>query len=314
MFLTGGAGQRGSYFSVTESRFHDNLAHGGMSCLKFYSQYKPLVADNAFFNIHTRPNVFGECFAQKATTERLTFQGNTITGLDDGVCGVCGNMHGEPDPVSAEIRFNNVRAARAMFLNQDGLARDVYVYRNTVQGGIEIRNTGTAGVGPFTFSNNVIESNDATGACAANHTLTCPTPADPARVVHSMPPNHDLVCTRAEDCVNDDGTLRGTYTSYLGVKGFQLADGGGAGGGFGGGSGAAGGGAGTGGGSGSTAGGSGGTAGGGSSSAAGGSGSTAGGTGGGEEVPPCGQCSSAPSLVLAALAGVLARRRARARH
>lgn len=95
----------------------------------------------------------------------------------------------------------------AQDLNQDGLALQIFVYRNTFQGRVRVRNADSEN-GPFYLSNNVIV-NDDRGTPAGSH-IYFENVRDPSRIKVT----NNLVGTPADGPVNPDGTLTPAHAKH----------------------------------------------------------------------------------------------------
>lgn len=196
------------YGAVQDSEFFDLNNGGG---LKLYSHMKLLVEDNVFRDS-------GGGFDLKAHLPRFEVRGNVFQHLPAYV--LFGNMNnGSPgEPATGEIRFNNVNTPNSLWsldVNQDGMAREIYVYRNTLVGRVRVRNVdGTDG--PFRFYSNVIvnsESGTPSGSRIVQEAVS-----DPSRVVI----NNNLVGSPSEGMVDANGLLTDAYQRYVGSVGHQL--------------------------------------------------------------------------------------------
>lgn len=198
------------YCSVQDSEFY-RMNGGG--ALKFYSQKKLLVEDNLF-----RDSSYG--FDLKGHVPRFDVRGNEFTSITSYV--LFGNMATgtSGEPASGEIRFNNINtpnSAWSLDVNQDSMAREIYIYRNTLIGRVRARNVDSSD-GPFRFRNNVIVNNDA-GTPSGSHILF-ENVSDPARIVVT----DNLAAFPSAGVVDSRGLLAGESVRYIGMYGHQLGD------------------------------------------------------------------------------------------
>lgn len=196
------------YAAYQDCDFHDN-APGG---IKQYSQKKLLWEDCKFRDSGVGPDL-------KSDIVRFEVRGCTFSGNRDTQAGLFGNMHPARNggQITGEIRFNRMLCGHAPSLyalevNQDGLANEIHIYRNTLLGVVNVRNTDSAD-GPFRFSRNVIV-NLGSGADRVRFESV----SDPSRVVFA----ENLAGGPADGIVDAEGNLVGTYRSQIGKRGHQL--------------------------------------------------------------------------------------------
>ncbi|HET6583895.1 MAG TPA: Ig domain-containing protein [Nannocystaceae bacterium] len=183
------------------------------SGLKLYSLSKVLIADNDFHDIAT----LGEAvIAIKDSIVQFDVRGNEFWQLE--APGIGGNMSMTDDVRTfGEIRYNNVRTAgaTAMFLNQDALVGELDVYRNTLQGRVEIRWIDATN-GPVDLRANVVVNDDADADPMPFYDLV--DVSEPSRITDV----DGLYGTPADGIVDDAGDLQGAYAEYLGTRGHEL--------------------------------------------------------------------------------------------
>lgn len=194
------------YVAYQDNDFHDN-APGG---IKQYSHMKLLWEDCQFRDSGGGPDL-------KASVPRFEVRNCAFLQNTGNMCGLFGNMHGEGAEIaSGEIRYNLMVCPDspiiAMDVNQDGMAGEIHLYRNTFIGGVRVRNTDSAD-GPFHFERNVI-INSSEGT---DH-IDLEAVSDPSRITYS----ENLTGTFADAIVDADGNLQGSYTSYLGTRGHAI--------------------------------------------------------------------------------------------
>jgi hypothetical protein len=208
--------EMGSYLTIQDNVFED-VDRGCF--IKLYSTQRTLIEDNIMrtsYDSTGRSNTEGLSI-KGGPLDRITVRHNII--YDFVHKGIGGNMHGLS---SAEILFNRVYnvtnfgkyeagTASAVEINQDGLANNVHVYRNTIVGRVSVRNT-DSGDGPFTFSTNVIINND-----PGSH-IHYDNVSDPSRIVAT----DNLVGAPSQNIINQDLNLTSSYSSYVGTRGYQL--------------------------------------------------------------------------------------------
>jgi len=183
--------------------------------LKIYSQQKLLIENN----IHHDGSVAVEL---KADVRQFTVRGDTFYNISMTALG--GNMHGcvgcgsggaDLYTTSGEMLFNNSRSSlNAVDLNQDGQARQLFVYRNTFVGRVQVRNT-DSNDGPFYLSNNVIVNSDS-GTPAGSHVYLDNVSA-PSRIVLT----NNLAGYSSDGIVDASGNLTAAYAGYIGTHGYQ---------------------------------------------------------------------------------------------
>ena len=142
---------------IQDNTFSDITYGTGNCALKMYSLNKALIEDNLF----QRTDAGNEALvAIKSDNPQFTVRHNTFRDIRTPAIG--GNMHKINHATYGEILYNNVSAAGgvALFVNQDGQATRIDIYRNTFNGRVWVRNTDSED-GPFNFHSNVIVSTDA---------------------------------------------------------------------------------------------------------------------------------------------------------
>ena len=196
------------YAAYQDNDFHDN-APGG---IKQYSQKKLLWEDCKFRDSGIGPDL-------KSDVVRFEVRGCTFAGNRQAMAGLFGNMHPARGggQITGEIRFNLMlcggsREMRALEVNQDGLANEIHIYRNTLLGVVNVRNTDQAD-GPFRFSRNVIVN-----VASGKDGISFENVSDPTRVVST----ENLSGSPADGIVDAQGNLLGTYRSFLGKRGHLL--------------------------------------------------------------------------------------------
>jgi len=231
-FVMTGTGDPGDNMVIQDSIFHDLNIVSAAAMLKIYAKNKLLIEDNTLHTVTGSSDSEGIALKGGEMT-RLTVRGNVIHDVPRKSIG--GNMHTLRD---SEILFNCVynAADAAIDINQDGVATNLHIYRNTVLGRVQVRNTDSAD-GPFHLYSNVFV-NDDSGTPDGSHVFH-ESVSDPSRVVLT----DNLVGFPRDGITDATGNLSPAHQQYLGTHGCQLTeDRGGTGGGDGrGGSGASGG-------------------------------------------------------------------------
>jgi len=142
-----------------------------------------------------------------------------------GQGGFFGNMQfgsgGVGERSSGEFRFNlvdrrNVSApAIALDLNQNGDTLNMFVYRNTFLGELQVRGVMTDD-GPFRIYQNVIV-NSTSGTPAGSHIMHYEV-VDPSRIL----PTDNLVGFPADNLVTATGTLAPSQDRWRGLRGHEI--------------------------------------------------------------------------------------------
>jgi hypothetical protein len=220
--LVGGDGSNASFIMtlgrnsqpVTFGAIQDSVFSGvgaGSCALKLYYADKLLIEDNVFHDMV-------EAIHLKKDVRRWTVRSNRFYDISQLAIG--GNMHGDDSRASTaqgEILFNNVSAAGfALDLNQDGQALQIWVYRNTFIGRVQVRNT-DASDGPFYLYQNVIVNNDS-GMPAGSHIYHSLVSAA-ARVVLT----DNLTGYPSANIVDARGSLTPAYAKSTGTHGHVRA-------------------------------------------------------------------------------------------
>ena len=196
------------YAAYQDSDFHDN-APGG---IKQYSHRKLLWEDLTFRDSGGGPDL-------KAHVPRFEVRRCSFVNNGDQYCGLFGNLHSNStgENASGEIRYNlmicgDSPSTWAMDVNQDGMAAEIHLYRNTFVGTVRVRNTDSAD-GPFDFTHNVIVNSNR----GTDH-VTFEAVDDPTRVTFS----DNLSATPAEGMVDENGELQGDWAEYVGSRGHVI--------------------------------------------------------------------------------------------
>lgn len=194
--------QPSDYGVIQDCEFWD--VTGASVTIKIYAQRKLLIEDT----VHHGVTVAIEL---KDDVRQFIVRGNSFYDVSSTAIG--GNMH--ESTTEGEILFNNVRAGVALDLNQDGMAGAIHVYRNTLVGRVQVRNTDAAD-GPFLLSRNVIVSEDR-GYRGSRVHLTDVTA--PERIVLT----DNVAGAPSGGLVDAAGRLQGKYARFLGTHGHLLA-------------------------------------------------------------------------------------------
>jgi hypothetical protein len=218
-------GTNASFIMYTQNypnQSYGNVIHDSTFCrvtghavtVKTYSAFKMLIESTTHCNTAVGLEL-------KSDTSQFTVRGNTFRNFT-GVswqAALGGNMHMVNDHTYGEISFNNILnpGAMALFVNQDGQAREVYVHRNTLVGNVQINAVDTSD-GPFRFSNNVIVNN-ASGTPSGSR-ITFNNVTVPTRVTIS----NNLTGTPSNNIVDANGNLTPAYSGYIGTHGHMLGD------------------------------------------------------------------------------------------
>jgi hypothetical protein len=178
--------------------------------IKIYSQRKLLIEDNVFRDTT-------DALELKDSATQFTVRGNTFYNVSDMAIG--GNMATDTGPFNGEITFNNVRANTiALDVNQNSLAGEIFVQRNTFVGRVQVRRAITSN-GPFRFSNNVIISGDS-GTPSGSH-IYYSSVTDLTRIIQS----NNLGRYPSDNAVDSAGNLTAAYANYVGTHGHMLGSG-----------------------------------------------------------------------------------------
>ena len=214
--ISSGSTEMGSYLTIQDNIFAD-VDRGCF--IKLYSTQRTLIEDNIMrtsYDSTGGSNTEGIAI-KGGPLDRITVRHNII--YDFVHKGIGGNMH---HLGSAEILFNRVYnvtnfgkyepgTSSAVEINQDGLANNVHVYRNTIVGRVSIRNT-DSNDGPFSLSNNVIINDD--GGSYIYHDYV----TDPSRIIAT----DNLVGSPSKSIVDVNLNLTPRHSSYVGTHGYQL--------------------------------------------------------------------------------------------
>ncbi len=199
---------------IQDNTFSDIINGTGNCALKLYSLNKCLIEDNIFHGTEAGTEAI---VAIKSDNPRFTVRRNTF--YDIGTPAIGGNMHRVSHATFGEILYNNVRggATEAIFINQDGQAARIDVYRNTFKGRVRMRFT-DADDGPFHFYNNVIISNDPLGRWVTGSRIHFENVTDRSRVLMT----NNLEGPFSSAIIDAFGFLTPSYASQLGTHGWQL--------------------------------------------------------------------------------------------
>lgn len=195
------------YAAYQDNDFHHN-APGG---IKQYSQRKLLWEDCRFHDSGTGPDL-------KSDVVRFEVRSCSFYDNRNRMAGLFGNMHpARGGEITGEIRFNKMLCGGspsmvALEVNQDGLANVVHIYRNTLLGVVNVRNTDQSD-GPFHFSRNVIVN-----VGSGDSHISFESVSDPSRVTMT----ENLAGGPADGIVDAQGNLMGTFRTQIGKRGHQL--------------------------------------------------------------------------------------------
>lgn len=213
----------GSYTDPTFYAAYQRLSqtNGASGLVKQYSHKKHLWEEFDIRNSNFGPD-------QKLHVPRFEIRKSVITtnsSLEYG--GLFGNQQygsgGVGENASGEIRFNlidrrNVGEGNlAVDMNQGAETRNLYVYRNTLLGGVRVRGADSPD-GPFRIYQNVIV-NTVSGTPAGSH-ITHAGVTDPSRIIAS----DNLVGYPQDNLVTADGTLAPSQQQWLGTRGHQIGN------------------------------------------------------------------------------------------
>lgn len=196
----GNSGTWAQYLAIQDNEFINAPMDMG---LKIYSTWKMLIEDNTF-----RDSSIGA--ELKADMAQFTYRHNEH--YNTWTKGVGGNMHSLT--THGEINFNLIHdhdSSVAMDINQDGMAKRIDIYRNTVVGRVRVRNTDAAD-GPFRFYDNVlINSEGATRIDLEN-----------VSAVTQVITRDNL--TASSGVVDSTGSLTSQYSQYVGTRGWEVGN------------------------------------------------------------------------------------------
>jgi hypothetical protein len=198
----GNASSWGQYLAIQDSEFYNAPAD---CTLKMYSQWKLVIEDNLFRDTAAGPEL-------KADLPQVSYRHNTHRNIPRIVIG--GNMHSYT--FHGEILFNLVLAPNstaAIDVNQDGFAKRVDVYRNTVVGVLRVRNVDSSD-GPFRVYDNVIINNDS-GTRVRTESVS-----DTSRIQIT----NNLTGSPSSGIVDSSGLLTSANVQYLGTRGYQIGN------------------------------------------------------------------------------------------
>jgi hypothetical protein len=207
-------GRPSFYTAFQDCDFHDNACGG----IKQYSQRKLLWEDCRFRDSGNGPDL-------KADVARFEARGCLFSGNRGRQAGLFGNLHpARGGEITGEIRFNRMlcggtsrlagvpaSSQLALDVNQDGLANEIHIYRNTLVGGVCVRNTDAAD-GPFHFTRNVI-INDGEG----QDRIALEAVSAPDRVRYQ----ENLAASSGDNLIDAEGKLKGAYRNYVGTHGHE---------------------------------------------------------------------------------------------
>lgn len=198
------------YGIYQDNDFHDN-APGG---IKQYSHKKVLWEDCLFRNSGGGPDL-------KSHVPRFEVRNCSFYANSGMYCGLFGNMNfgggGEGEQASGEVRYNRMLCNAntdqiAMDVNQDGMAGEIHLYRNTFLGMVRVRNT-DAEDGPFHFDHDVIVNDDTGTDHITSYQVTAP-----GQIIYG----DNLSGFPADGIIDANGNLAGSYVSNLGTQGYQI--------------------------------------------------------------------------------------------
>lgn len=199
--------QRPSWYSAFQDiDFHHNACGG----IKQYSQRKLLWEDCRFRDSGIGPDL-------KSDVARFEVRRCDFTGNSEAHAGLFGNLHpARGRDITGEIRFNRMLCRRpeqiAMEVNQDGLANEIHLYRNTFVGVVRVLNTDRED-GPFRFERNVIINAD-----SGREGIILENSSDASRIMAK----ENLLGSPADSIVDGEGKLLGPHRAWVGQRGHEL--------------------------------------------------------------------------------------------
>lgn len=214
MFVTGGGAMLRQYVYLHLRGLGMNYGQG-CGVFKMYSCRRPIVIISA--DGCRGPGDFKFCSVEfEARGWRV--RNSNFDGMD-----FFGNLHADetvPTYCSGELRYSLIdrrnfsATAMALDVNQDGQAKAIQIYRNTLLGRVQVRNTTTPN-GPFTLMGNVIENTDGT----YQDRVLLYAVSDPSRILYA----NNLSGSAADGMVDANGRLQGAFrTAHFGSRGHEL--------------------------------------------------------------------------------------------
>lgn len=194
------------YSAFQDIDFHHNSCGG----IKQYSQRKLLWEDCKFRDSGIGPDL-------KSDISRFEVRTCLFVNNRNEAAGLFGNLHpARGRDITGEIRFNRMLCPdprqQAMDVNQDGLANEIHLYRNTFVGVVRVRNTDSED-GPFHFVRNVIVN-----ASSSPDHIQFEAVSAPNRIVSQ----DNLSGTPSDQIVDAEGNLTGKSRSWIGTRGHQV--------------------------------------------------------------------------------------------
>jgi hypothetical protein len=170
-----------SWWDIVQNSTFSDLAYGsGFTVWKIYGAREMVFENNSTSNQHSRTGESESMLAIKGNgNQDFTVRNNYWADFEAIVPFCCGSMAtdsgGAAGPVpKGEILYNLVLPSveRVSKFNEFGESDDVWVYRNTFMGTVELHNLADVGDGPWTFTRNVIINSSFTGGTCPQR-LTC---------------------------------------------------------------------------------------------------------------------------------------------
>ncbi|MFO1062530.1 MAG: Ig domain-containing protein [Pirellulales bacterium] len=194
------------YTAFQDCVFRDNACGG----IKQYSQHKMLWENCTFRDSGIGPDL-------KSDVSRFDVRACLFENNRGVTAGLFGNMHpSHGRSVNGEIRFNRMLCPQSeqvcMDVNQDGLAGEIHLVRNTFVGLVQVRNTDTDD-GPFRFTRNVIVNESQSPDRIGLESVT-----DTNRVISK----DNLSASSSDRIVDEQGKLTGSSARYRGTRGFEI--------------------------------------------------------------------------------------------
>ena len=193
--------------------------------IKSYSTYKAVFEGNIFKNPNTNNN---EGLALKAYDQYVDVRGNTFDG--DFKSGSIGGDHNGLR--HCEIRFNKVINATTIFINQPRLGAFpincamlggvMYVYRNTFEGNVILRNN-TQSRAPIYFDNNVVINENSSIDDPNGSGVTAYNSANNTYFNAGSGGTSTLYGSIHGGIIDANGNLSDSYSSFIGTHGYQIS-------------------------------------------------------------------------------------------
>lgn len=228
IYTTSASGASGYYDVIQNNEFKNFTGASAIGSL--YDPAKLLIENNYIHDdLGAGVSDLRNGISAKYRTHQLTVRGNIVV-MNDGWPFGRGGMNGPMEgAIGSDVSFNyfrNLSGAIVHELNGSGDIKDFYYYRNTSVGRTQFNQlSGSSCAGPITMYQNLVVNGNADVGGTTAHDYLFYHPTSTNSPWNCVTDTSNLKVLPSSNAVDSNGLLQGSYTSYLGTRGWQLADG-----------------------------------------------------------------------------------------